>query len=374
MRASITSVCLTLLYLSSLVAGTASAATWTVQEIKSPKGATGAQLYGVSCSSSEFCTGVGAFSTAAGKLELAELWNGKEWSARVTKTSPGSELLGVSCPSEWCMGVGYLNGIEMTARTVYWTKSGATGEYPNVPVPEGAKNPKLLGVSCIATESCIAVGSYLNKEGEARTLTERLNGKKWALLESPNPAEAQSATLASVSCVSIEWCNASGYYNKKGTLEESFVEHWNGTEWSLQALPKLAFNSMFGVSCKTTEACVGVGFIKSEPMSERWNGKEWTFNLTPAPKGAKASVLRGVSCVLPASCMATGHYLDSLGDELTLGEQWNGKEWTIQATKNPEGKSLSLDGVSCVGIESCIAVGHYVNGAGTEVAFSEKYS
>ncbi|HEY2718755.1 MAG TPA: hypothetical protein VGI52_03925, partial [Solirubrobacteraceae bacterium] len=156
---------LALLLTCYLTVGMASAATWTVQEVKSPKGATSARLSAVSCSSSEFCTAAGSYTTTAGRLELAELWNGKEWSARVTKTSPGSELLGVSCPSEWCMAVGYLNGTELVARTVYWTKSGATGEYPNPPLPVEAKSPVLRGVSCVASESCIAVGSYLNKEG-----------------------------------------------------------------------------------------------------------------------------------------------------------------------------------------------------------------
>ncbi len=237
------------------------------------------------------------------------------------------------------MAVGYLNGIELVARSVYWTKSGATGEYPNPPLPVGAKNPVLRGVSCVASESCIAVGSYLDKEGKTRPLGESLSGKTWTLLAPPTPVEAEAATLTSVSCVSSEWCTAAGYYNKKGTLEESFVEHWNGKEWVIQPLPKLAFNSMFGVACKTTEACVGVGFIKTEPLSEKWNGTEWSFNLTPAPKGAKSSAFRGVSCALPMSCIATGHYLDSLGNELTLGEQWNGKEWIIQQRKTRKGKA-----------------------------------
>jgi hypothetical protein len=355
-------------------AATALAAKWTAQEISSPKEATAARLRGVSCSSAEFCTAVGAFLNGKEEYELAELWNGKAWASRAVKLSSASILLGVSCPSQWCMAVGRLTVLELTARTVFWTKAEAVGEYPSVPSPKEAKSPELVGVSCTSSEMCIAVGDYVGGEGKTRSLSERWNGKAWTLLEPANPPEAEAARLTSVSCDSSESCTAVGYYNKKSLLEESFVEHWNGKAWSLQKLPSLAFNSMFGVSCKTAEACIAVGFIKSEPMYQEWNGKEWAFKKMSLPVTAETSVLRGVSCALSTSCIAVGHYVDGLGNELTLGEQWNGKAWTVQTTQDPEGKHRALEGVSCVESESCVAVGHHLTGGGIEVAFAEKYS
>jgi len=55
--------------------------------------------------------------------------------------------------------------------------------------------------------------------------------------------------------------------------------------------------------------------------------------------------------------MAVGRS-DNEGKQVTLGEQWNGTEWSTQTPPNPTGATYTwLEGVSCVSSSECVTVG-----------------
>jgi len=66
--------------------------------------------------------------------------------------------------------------------------------------------------------------------------------------------------------------------------------------------------------------------------------------------------LDGVSCVSVSSCEAVGNYSsNSLGQ--TLIESWNGTVWSVVPGPGPS--VAYLYGVSCVSARSCKATGEY---------------
>ncbi len=85
-------------------------------------------------------------------------------------------------------------------------------------------------------------------------------------------------------------------------------------------------------------------------LAEAWNGTNWSIQATPNPSGTFIQ-LNGVSCTTTTACTAVGD---------GLAERWNGTKWTLQAIASPHGKiAASLSRVSCPAATRCMAVGGF---------------
>ncbi len=88
-----------------------------------------------------------------------------------------------------------------------------------------------------------------------------------------------------------------------------------------------------------------------------------SWSIVPTPNvNSNFHSLNGVSCLSVAFCMAVGDYDSGTGD-LTLAEQWNGTAWSIVSTPNLSVEDDSLSSVSCTSPSSCMAVGNTYNGS-----------
>jgi hypothetical protein len=316
-------------------------------------------------------------------LSLPATASATEWSVKSPPVSSDTSIA-VSCASATvCTAVGDFSGLTGTsALAENW---GTEEKAQTVQAPAERGETALTGVSCLASDSCFAVGTETTPAGKEITLAEHLEGK-WSQQTTPNPAGAKASHLAGVSCRESECIAVGRYTNSAGTVV-TLAERWNGTEWAIQTTPnpkEAKASSLAGVSCTTPsskpETCVAVGNYTTSAgveasLAEIWNGKEWTIQTTPNPKEAKASSLASISCSFAKSgwCSAVGHFTNSAGVEETLAEVWNGTEWTLQTTPNPkEAKASHLASVSCWATESCIAVGQYTNSAGTEKTVAEQ--
>jgi hypothetical protein len=192
----------------------------------------------------------------------------------------------------------------------------------------------------------------------------------------------RTTSLSTISCTAEEACTAVGHDVNSAGTEVTLAERWNGKTWAIQetANPTGAkSSSLVGAVCTAVGSCISTGHYSNSSgtelaLGESWNGTAWSIAETPAPKEASGS-LPGVSCTAAEACTAAGHYLNSKGAELTLAEGWNGKEWSLQETITPTGaKSSSLAGVSCTSSEACTAVGHYVNSSSVEVTLAERWN
>jgi hypothetical protein len=280
--------------------------TWSVQATPNPPDVSKALLSGVSCTAASACTAVGS-STTTGDSPLVERWNGTSWAVQASPAVTGS----------------------------------------------------LADVSCTSATACMAVGS----RSDHTTLAERWDGTSWTVQTTPNPSGNRFTGLDDVSCTSATACVAVGSSQDLDTLERTpVVERWNGTTWTIQAVPipsapsDAIGPSLSGVSCTSATSCVAVGryfdfSYQRAVLVERWDGASWTIQSTPTPPSGHGE-LNAVSCTAATACMAVGAQLiGEEADRTSLAERWDGTSWTI----TPTGNTFSLSDVSCSSATACTA-------------------
>src|SRR4029079_11085749 len=95
----------------------------------------------------------------------------------------------------------------------------------------------LNAVSCPSTTSCFAVGAYTDFP---KHFVEHWNGTSWSIVSTPSPPDTTNSQLKGVSCPSTTSCYAVGYYFNGSVTNTILVEHWNGTRWSVMTSPNPA--------------------------------------------------------------------------------------------------------------------------------------
>lgn len=277
-------------------------------------------------------------------------------------------LLGVSCVSSLaCTAVG---DYESSTRNGYLSMAevwnGAEWKLQTTPDVSGAKTTWFESVSCTSTSSCMAVGYYQNTAGTYFALAAHWNGTEWKIQATPEPTGTLDSLLDGASCTSASTCTAVGYYENSSGVIVPFGEHWNGTAWTLQTIPTVTGATEAEpttVSCVSETSCMLVGrYVNSSeanlPFSEKWNGTEWIVQAVPNPSGSSRTEAWKVSCTSSSACTMVGEYRNSSTTRVTFAERWNGTEWSIQTTPNPaEAKESFLWAVSCASSTSCTAVG-----------------
>jgi hypothetical protein len=347
------------------------------------------QLSGVSCASPTNCMAVGSYYqvTIGARQTLIEAWDGAAWSVVPSPSpSPASELSAVSCVSStYCVAVGssgpgHGNSIPTNQTLVeVWNGSiWAIAPSPNAGSPDNV----LSGVSCVTTSYCVVVGEWGDVLGSTHTLMELWNGLAWSTTPSPSPGSLVNS-LTGVSCASSTACMAVGYDSNSSDAEATLAEFWNGTTWSVAPSPSPApYSVLSGVSCTSPTSCVSVGSqgnVQGTPLfltlAESWNGSAWSE--VPSPSyGPNLNHLASVSCTSATSCIAVGNWVTggTSGEFRTLVETWNGVSWAFVPSPRPDTLGgVWLSGVSCVSISSCAAVGDYATSAGDQLTLVESF-
>jgi hypothetical protein len=355
---------------------------WQGQSIARPAGAVGTFLAGVSCTSPTACTAVGNLETGSGShVTLAERWNGSDWEIQSTPNpegTTGSFLSAVSCASlSDCIAVGYSQGTGQGKSTLAERWDGRTWQMQSTPNASAATDSVLKGVSCTRPAACTAVGAAITNF-LPQGLIERWDGVSWQLQLAAAPDGAAGSTLTAVSCTTPTNCTGVGNFTAKSTKAGgALAEQWDGTTWTVEPTPGTTLDFLDAVACVTPASCTAVGQTGfSDPIADRWDGTSWVAQAPPSPAGASQTTLVGVACPSRRACFATGSALYASGDgtNLTVGEQWNGREWDVQTTFNPSGATaFSLNGVSCSSARACMAVGYYFDATGTRLALTEEW-
>src|ERR1700680_154183 len=224
----------------------------------------------------------------------------------------------------------------------------------------------LSGVSCVSSSFCMAVGTYFHAS-VAQTLIEKWNGSTWSLVSSPDSSTTQFNRLNSVSCRSTGFCIAAGYYYT-GTNEQTLIEKWNGSTWSLVSSPNTsstATNDLEGASCVSSSFCMAAGNYTGthdQTLIEKWNGSTWSLVSSPNRSTTQDNDLSGVSCWSTSFCMAAASYYTGTIYQ-TLIEKWNGSTWSLVSSANTSSTQNNfLNGVSCRSTSFCMAAGDYSTG------------
>jgi hypothetical protein len=329
---------------------------------------------------------VGHFTSmkSGGAVTLSESWNGTAWShvdsPNPTGILPADTVLsGISCVSPAdCTAVGEYQSIGR-GKTLVESWNGTS--WSHVPSPNRGGQNILQSVSCVSATSCMAVG-YYNKSSTvaSRNLIESWNGTTWSVVSSPNPAAiGDTNQLSGVSCVSASDCTAVGYYGINGG-DNTLVESWNGTAWSVVPTPSLGsstVSTLLGVSCVSASDCTAVGAQlgagnANQTLAESWDGTAWSVMPTPDPS-ASADILYATSCLSASDCTAVG--LEGAGAsggvEGTLIESWNGTAWSVVPSPGSGTRGSALYAVSCGSASSCTAAGWRTSSTGQERTLAE---
>jgi hypothetical protein len=147
---------------------------WVAQATSDPPGASRYTFEGVACTSSDSCVAVGYYSVAGGDHTLVETWNGAAWAIVPSPDVAGDAsdvLTSVSCTTtSFCTAVGAAVGPSPPWQTLAESWNGTAWTISSTPNVGTAQNT-LISVACPSSAYCTAVGSYF-AAGQPETLDE----------------------------------------------------------------------------------------------------------------------------------------------------------------------------------------------------------
>ena len=150
--------------------------------------------------------------------------------------------------------------------------------------------------------------------------------------------------------------------------------------WSIATSPNggSEANLLPGVSCLSASRCLAVGYYENsnlvrQTLVESWNGSAWSI-VPSSNQGTRNNELNGVSCVSITWCQAVGDYDNGSGATQNLAEIWNGTSWSIIPSRDQGTGSNSIDNVTCISTTWCTAVGSFVNSASVTQSLIETWN
>jgi len=318
-----------------MIGSVASAATgWSVVTV--PQTGNSTILTGASAVSSTDAWAVGEQFAAAGQAPpppVSYNWNGSAWSLVATPTlGVTSSLLSVSASSTtdaWAVGMSVLGKHEDSTLIEHW--NGTAWSVNSSLVVTGFV-AELTGVVDLSPTNAWAVGEANS------SLLEHWNGSTWSEVTIPDP-DFTPGTDDSISASSADdiWVVGSTLNTATDELIPEAL-HYNGTAWSVVAMPQAGTNSStigavtdisptnawaVGEDIGTTSAVGGSTLI------EHWNGSSWSIVPSPTP-GADPG-LTGVAARGPDDVYAVGSNLPSVNGGTVQGMilRWNGSAWSV---------------------------------------------
>jgi hypothetical protein len=254
----------------------------------------------------------------AGKEAAAVSLSGSGWSV-VPSYSFGSLdniLAGVSAASmtdAWAVGAYYpsSSGVLATLAEHFDGTRWTAYPLPNVGVQENV----LLAVSMPSTGTTAwAVGYYVSGKFQQQTLIEHFNGSSWSVVPSPSPGSRQNI-LFGVAAISDSDVWAVGGQEDSSGLWHTLTEHWNGSEWSIvDAMDAVTNGTQFyAVTAISSDNVYAVGQqagaeFPNQALIKQWNGQSWNVVSSPAD---------GMASALPLGVTATASSLTVVGQQET---------------------------------------------------------
>ncbi len=255
-------------------------------------------------------------------------------------------------------------------------------------------------ISCGASGSCAATGTYLSASGLPMGAVESA-GVWGAATEIGLPGNASPAAahyLESLACPPSGSCVVAGYYTVPGsTAEEGMVVSETSGAWGQPAEIDLPANAaptaqvvgLSGAACTGPGTCVLSGGyydtanVPHAMIVTETNGT-WGQGVAIAPPANvshndpadQPDSLDSVACWSAGSCVALGYYVTNTGEFSMMGiVETHGAWGPATAIALPANKSSNEDSLfghthmACHASGSCVAVGDYENAAGNREGF-----
>ncbi|MBV8527007.1 MAG: hypothetical protein JOZ75_01695 [Candidatus Dormibacteraeota bacterium] len=282
-------------------------------------------LRGVSCPTATVCWAAGFYDGPNNKYTLVEQYANGSWSvvsSPNTRAYPVDDLSGISCVSAtecWAVGTRWIS----TPQYDTWhtlTLHLTQGSWAIVPSPDtSTTNPDyLFGVTCVSTTECWAVGTESNYPGPDGTLVEQYTASGWAIVSSPSPANSFFNDLWAVACPGGSDCWAVGSYSLPGGGNQTLIEHYSGSAWSIVNSPDTssAYDQVLtGIACEATGACAAVGYAANGAV---YASLIVTYGVPEPPPPARFSTSSAQQYTLDGSDGSTWSAVDVPGLAVTF--------------------------------------------------------
>lgn len=223
----------------------------------------------------------------------------------------------------------------------------------------------LNAVAAIAGNNVWAVGSRGDSFTGEETMVQRWNGSAWSVVSSPNPSPNGNELLG-VTALSANDIWAAGYYRSttSGGPTQTFILHWDGSNWTHVASPSPASieNQLYDIEAVSANDIWAVGHTWNVGARRRtlilhWDGAQWT-NIPSPSVGAFDNYLTSVDALSANDVWAVGQYVSSSGAHQTLALHWDGSNWSVVPTPNAQSVNNHLNGVAMVSPNEGWAVGY----------------
>lgn len=302
----------------------------------------------------------GIYTLKAGiSRTLIEHWNGKKWSLTPRPAVNGSSLEGIAALTSgdvWAVGqMQSAPGAPFQTLIEQWNGTS----WSVVSSPNTLYADSLSAVAAISANDIWAAGYAQDTSGIDHTLFEHWDGSQWSIITSPD-AGSNNNVLHSIAAVSSSDVWAVGTYQATpGSNPQTLVEHWDGTQWSIVASPNVGTSGsgLSGVIAVAANNIWAVGFYTinsgsgiNQTLVEHWNGSVW--NIVSSPNvGPYSNSLAAITSVSANNVWAVGSYVSGANPNppsQTLIEHWDGTQWSVVSSPSPANLNNYLQGVTRV--------------------------
>jgi hypothetical protein len=274
-----------------------------------------------------------------------------------TSTNFLNGITAISAKNVWAVGTEG-NGNGGLTLVEHWR--GTQWKVIASPDVNGSLSDSLSGVAAVAANNIWAVGTYYDTSNTQQTLIEHWNGTSWSIVHSPSSGQLYGVTALAANNVwavgSFSGTSTNGY--------QTLIEHWNGSNWNVVQSPGTGSGQLYGLTALAANNVWAVGNIAGtnaiQTLVEHWNGSSWSAVSSPSP-GLATNTLNGVTAIAANNIWAVGDDSSSAGPSAPftpLVEHWNGSSWSV-VTSPLQGTSDLLNGVAGVSASNLWAVGDY---------------
>lgn len=261
----------------------------------------------------------------------------------------------------------------------HWNGTAWTGL--QLPMPSGT-TASLLGVADVAPGDGWAVGFSTNTSTDQdQTLIEHWNGTSWSIVPSPDPAGGSTGSdelwaIAAVSPTDI-WA-AGDDFAGGGSIVPLFA-NYNGTSWTAVPPPADGAGFMLGLTAISANNVWAVGDVSSQAFtSEHWNGTSWSVVSTPSVNAGSNPIeeLTAVTAVSATNLWASG-WVGNIDNENKLEPiilHSTGGAWSRVTAPNAGSEGSRLNGITSDGADDVFAVGTTQDSNGSLLTLIEQFS
>lgn len=244
-------------------------------------------------------------------------------------------------------------------------------ERANLPSREGAPATNFLnGIDAVSPSDMWTVGYSRDPGQPGIGLAIRYDGATWRIVDTPNPTGSSSTSLQAVAAISATSAVAVGTYQDSATFEERpLAMRWNGTSWSLLAVPTVPGCRSVATLYDATDVngtVYAAGTCRDTAGSDAGivlalRGSTWTTLLGPLTGVLPSpSNLRSITAVPGAGGIAVAGYASTAGT--AVAAYFNGGSWA-NSTPAQQGTYTQFLAIAATSRTQIWAVGSGGNGA-----------